>query len=654
MSTFTERLTTSPVGSLVAPIGAAVGAHRRSLAWLVPLLAVGGAVSFTNLAGAPQRIDDEGTYTAQAWAIIHLHQLAHYTYWYDHPPLGWIQLALYAEVTGAFARHAIAVVAMREAMVLLSLVSAILLWALVRRLGFSRPASTAAGLVFLLSPLALQFHRTVYLDNVATPWLLAALVLVLAKRAQLAAYSGAALCFGIAVLSKETYLLAFPLLAFFAIRGAHRETRRYSLSVAGSILVLVGGGYLLLALVKGELLPHAGQVSLLTGVMFQLGTRASSGSLFDPASSVSQTASVWWQLDPVLIVVGLLAAVAALFLPRMRAWGIFLLATTAFLLRPGGYAPVPFVIMLIPVACIVIMGVGDHSITAIREHRRRIAAIAGAVALGGATLIWAPLAVIQLRGFLLSDLDAPMVDAESWIGENIPTSDRLVVDDAMWVDLVNQGRPRSEVVWYYKVDTDPAVEKQSPDGWRDTDYVITTNSMRTFPDAFPRVQEAIDNSVVVARFGTGTRRVEVRQVLPQGLTAGTASIAATTKQAAADGAALATNPGLHAPASALAALRGGTVDERIILALGAQLAQGDVTVAGFARTDGVITPTRRDVAITRIGSDAAIRGGRETTAAKELVASLGAGFAPSSVSVSGDALILHYDLAPASASAASD
>ena len=40
-----------------------------------------------------RRSDDEGTYLAQAWAVQQGHGLAHYTYWYDHPPLGWIQIA---------------------------------------------------------------------------------------------------------------------------------------------------------------------------------------------------------------------------------------------------------------------------------------------------------------------------------------------------------------------------------------------------------------------------------------------------------------------------------------------------------------------------------------------------------------------------------
>ena len=83
--------------------------HRLAIPWLSPVLVISALVSLVNFGGAPQRIDDEGTYTAQAYAVSAFGQLAHYTYSYDHPPLGWIQIAGYAQLTGAFARYDLAV-----------------------------------------------------------------------------------------------------------------------------------------------------------------------------------------------------------------------------------------------------------------------------------------------------------------------------------------------------------------------------------------------------------------------------------------------------------------------------------------------------------------------------------------------------------------
>ena len=208
--------------------------HGASLVWILPVLALAGIVQRINMAGSPQRIDDEGTYTAQAWAIGHLGELTHYTYWYDHPPLGWIQIAGYTGLTGAFGRYDQAVMAGREAMLFFALVSVLLVWLLGRRLGLSRPASAVAALVFGVSPLAVQFHRTVYLDNVAVPWLLLAFLLALSRKNQLAGFIGAAFAFGIAVLSKETFLLALPFLAWVMIRNSDKSTRRYTLATSGA------------------------------------------------------------------------------------------------------------------------------------------------------------------------------------------------------------------------------------------------------------------------------------------------------------------------------------------------------------------------------------------------------------------------------------
>src|SRR5437899_7066958 len=46
-----------------------------------------------NMFHFPYYEDDEGTYMSQAWAIVKEGQLTPYTYWYDHAPVGWIQIA---------------------------------------------------------------------------------------------------------------------------------------------------------------------------------------------------------------------------------------------------------------------------------------------------------------------------------------------------------------------------------------------------------------------------------------------------------------------------------------------------------------------------------------------------------------------------------
>ncbi|QLD11806.1 glycosyltransferase family 39 protein [Microbacterium oleivorans] len=622
-------------------------ARRTDLAWLLPAVVVGLIVNLVNLAGSPQRIDDEGTYTAQAWAIGNLGELTHYTYWYDHPPLGWIQIAGYAALTGAWDRYDVAVIAAREAVMAATVVAAILLWFVVRRIGFARATASVAVVLFLLSPLAVQFHRQVYLDNIATAWLLAALLLGMSRNKQLLGYIGAAAAFGIAVLTKETYLLALPLLAWFMWRGADRTTRRYTLSVASSVLALLGLTYVAFALVKGEVMPGPGRVSLFEGLAFQLASREGSGSLFDPESLMSRTIGMWWQLDSVLIVAGLAAAVAALFVRRLRPWAVALLALTAFMFR-GGYLPVPYVIMMLPFAAIVIAGIGQVAVERLRSRSGRhpvLSRIGGsgiAAALVVAMVAAVPLWTTQLRGFLLADLDRPLRDAETWMVENASGDARILVDDAMWVDLVDEGFRRENVVWYYKADTDSDVQALAPNGWRDYDYVVTTDSMRTFPTEFPTVRQAIDNSVVVASFGEGAQQVEVRYVDRE--QSGLAQAADDGLYAARSlaGQQLLTNPDVGVPVEEQDLMTAGVVDGRILLSLAQIATTGRIDIADIAQLEGDPSGVYRQLVISSFAGEDARGRAAGSDAALRFFTSLTGSLAPLSVERSDAGLVVTF------------
>ncbi len=619
--------------------------HRRTIVWLAPILVVTGLVQAINLGGSPARIDDEGTYTAQAWSLLNLGQLTHYTYWYDHPPLGWLQIAAWEGLTGGFQRYSISVVAAREAMVVAALVSVALLWFLARRIGIGRAAATVATVIFAVSPLALQFHRTVYLDNVATPWLLSSLLLASTRKRQLIGFAGAAAALGIAVLSKETYLLALPLVAWLMWKNARPETRRYTLSVAGSILVLIGGSYLLLALVKGELFPGPNHTSLIGGVRFQLGARSSSGSIFAPDSLSRKTIDEWFQLDPVLVVVAPLAAAAGIFVRRTRPFALALLVLIAIMFRPGGYLPVPYVIMLLPLASLVIAGVSEVAVRRMRGRSgfRKAPNLLWIGAMTAAVVITVPLWGAQLRGFWLADLDSASRQAESWVETNIPKDSRLIVDDSMWVDLVRSGFARDNVIWFYKLDSDTAIEKQNPNSWRDSDYVITTKSMTSSPNA-ASADSAIASSTIVASFGTGDQRVEVRKIEPNGAAAAMRAEAAAEAARADSGNQLTRNSRLMISTANLKRFDAGQVDQRITISLGELASNGAVSVADLPIVPGEEGLSFRQVVIASVNGQPMVSNGRLTSAARSLISSLGGRLAPEKVTPTPDGVTLTFSV----------
>jgi hypothetical protein len=525
-----ETVPPGPGGDQRAPSGRPPGlverlwAHRTSITLLLGLLMVVAVVHATGMGRAPQRVDDEGTYVAQAWAVQHWRTLGHYTYWYDHPPLGWLLLAAWTTATGAFNRAATAIAAGREFMLVLQLVSVALLYGVARRLGLRRASAAGAVLAFSLSPLALGMHRAVYLDNIATPLLLAAFVLVLSPIRRLAAHAAAGLCLAAAVLVKETSLLLVPAIVWQFWQVSDRRTRRYSLILAGSLFSLVVAAYLLYATLRGELLPGPEHVSLVEAIRFQLNGRAGSGSPLDPDSLSRRTLELWLGQDPWLLGAATVLIPVGLAIRRLRPVTTAFVILAAMVLRPG-YLPVPLVIAMLPFASLLVAGVADTAwgwsgrrtmgadTTGRRAYRSRaLGPVLVVACLAVAVTVTAPQWSRRDRTLMTADQDRPFRQAEAWIAANVPHKARLLVDDALWVDLVERGYPPGQVIWFYKLDTDRDIQGRYPRGWREFDYLISTATMRSFPDTLLQAREAQRRSRVVASFGRGAQRVEIRKV----------------------------------------------------------------------------------------------------------------------------------------------
>lgn len=514
--------------------------HRWGIAAMCAVLVVAGVAQATNMYGAPQRADDEGTYVAQAWAVLHWHTLAHYTYWYDHPPLGWLVMSLWFALTGGLGHAPSSVDAGRQFMLVTQEISAALLYLLCRRLGFARWTSVLAVLVFSMSPLALWYHRMVYLDNVGTPFVLAAFVLALSPRRHLSALAASGLCFGMAVLCKETYLLLLPALAWQVWRTADRRTRAFAVSTAATMFVLTGAMFVLYAALKGELVPGRGHVSLVGSIEWQLGGRASTGSVLSSGSRGNQVLTGWLSADPWLLGAGVLALPFAYGRRSTRAVAVALTIEALTLLRPG-YLPIPFVISALPFAAVAAANavdtlwrwqpararVGDRRWRPLADGAQALrgaAGSSGSVALRatGPLLAVACLAVGAAgvgpawargdRGLLVANEDAPYLAAQQWITAHVPRYDRVLVDDSLWLDLVRHGFPANQVVWFYKLGTDPSVQRRFPKGWRDFQYIVVSDTVRGSVAGRAWLKEALQHSTPVASWGTGPLRVVIDRI----------------------------------------------------------------------------------------------------------------------------------------------
>ncbi|MGW4948386.1 ArnT family glycosyltransferase [Actinoplanes sp. NPDC004185] len=468
-----------------------------------------------NITGFPTATDDEGTYLAQAWAVQNGQGLAHYTYWYDHPPLAWIQLAGLAWLPALFFPDLIAVAAGRIAMLPVVAASLVLVYVISRRLDFSRWASALALLIFGLSPLSITMNRQIYLDSFAVAWMLAALALALSPRKHLWHYAAAGAATAVSVLSKETMLLTAPaVLVAMWQNAAKTSTRPWAFGGYTSGIVLVGVFYPLYALLRGELFPGEGHVSLIGAWQFQLMSRSGSGTVFDEGSGSHSLITSWLYYDTVILVAGLVATLIALAVRRLRAPAIAATILAVVALRPGGYLPAMYVVQILPFFAIVIAGVTDEGVRLLKPQRAWWRwAILGVAAVTALTLVL-PRWYVGDRRALTTDDNAQYVAAATYLRDELPDQGRatIVVDDVLWIDCVDAGFQREKVIWFYKLDLDTAVAKTLPDGWRDVDYIVSTPALRQDPGSLPTVTKLLTNSTPIATFGPEDGRIEIRRI----------------------------------------------------------------------------------------------------------------------------------------------
>jgi cellulose synthase/poly-beta-1,6-N-acetylglucosamine synthase-like glycosyltransferase/4-amino-4-deoxy-L-arabinose transferase-like glycosyltransferase len=521
---------------------------HADLAVLLPLLVAVGLVQVTNVHHWPTTLFDEGTYVGNAWAVQERGALAFYTYTYGHPPLAWLMISIWTWAGGIFGPTAYSVDGGREFISAVIIVSCALVYCLARRIRLERPFAVAAVILFALCPLGLYFHRGVLLDNLAVAWALAAFVLALTPNRRLWAFAASGACFALSVLSKETTLVLLPALILAAVQHSDHRTRRYCLTLLVSFLTLIGLGYPLYAALKGELLPGPGHVSLVGSVIDMLFTRRGTGSVFDPHSVTHGTVMSWLRLDPWLLGAALLSSPIALARRSTRAIALAFLIQVAVILRPG-YLPNMYVIALLPFAVLIVTSTVQSCwrVASGRLPKRGPPADCGGSAASSAPAILLRWGAVATSGVALAVVavvvallvaprwgrtdhealtareDGPQRAAKAWLVANVGREQPIIVTDDFWIYLIEHGFDSRTatgglnsrtVVSYWPLDYDPAVKRLFPNGWRDFDYVVSTDPMRVTTTYTPTTAQALQHSRVVARFGSGDGRIEVRAIMP--------------------------------------------------------------------------------------------------------------------------------------------
>ena len=116
----------------------------------------------------------------------------------------------------------------------------------------------------------------------------------------------------------------------------------------------------------------------------------------------------------------------------------------------------------------------------------------------------------------VSSVSAPVRAAQGWIIDNVSLDAGLFVPEEARAELEQWGMFANDLVRYDKRAGAAAIDAAEPDGWRELDYILTVAGRTDAPSTPAAVRDAIDNSLVVASFGSGDEDIEIRRVVAQG------------------------------------------------------------------------------------------------------------------------------------------
>jgi endo-1,4-beta-D-glucanase Y/4-amino-4-deoxy-L-arabinose transferase-like glycosyltransferase len=527
------RLRSPFAGMGQIPWGRALASERLLLVALCLLALLAHGLNMFNVPAFTFK-DDEGIYAAQAWAVLRQGRLAPYTYWYDHAPAGWILIAGWYAITGGLHTFGNAIDSGRVLILILHVAMVPMLYHLVRKLGAGALAAALGALLFALSPLSIFYGRLLLLDTIMLFWTLLSMNLLLDGWGRLSRMVLSGICFGIAVLSKETAIFLLPALVLMAFHQRWEHHGRFAIGGWLLPMAVVVSWYPLYAMLKSELLPAGlalrfiffnietgNTVSLIDSLRWQA-TRTGGGPFDLNNLFWTLVRTQWIPHDPLLVAGGSIASVLntlrGLRDRRALIAGLLGLIPIWYLGR-GGVVFDYYILFAIPFLCLnlaLLLGI------LLDRFPTRFANVGAAVFAAG------------LLGFYLATgLLQPLYNqrpgdsgraAVAWIKTHLHPDSLIISRDDLWTDLREPGLGGpgfGGVHSHWKVAGDPEVYSGVfQNSGLTADYLIMSPGLEAaFRDTNDTVAlEALQNASLVRRWESDGAEVELWKVNKPGAT----------------------------------------------------------------------------------------------------------------------------------------
>ena len=447
----------------------------------------------------PAYQQSEGLLMANAWAVTH-NMIQPYAYTYTQTFLGWMQIAGWLRLTGGFMTFGNAINSGRALMLILCAASGLFVYLIANRLSHSRSAGLLALALFAFSPLAIGYQREVSLDTIGTFWLLLSLYLLVISDSRLAHIVFAGVALGIAILTKEVFIVFLPAMIYAVWVHVTAFQRKFVLVVFIYLVCSLVSLLALFAILKGEL-PNlwAGTIANIQAAQQE--------------SNFSSTWNVWMQELPLFIVSAVATGINLLVgwhNPLRSFLALLLISFWAFLLTTNIIFPAYIVIFLPLMALNVAVAV---SALMMRPSNRfgfdfvRVMLIFGLLGL----LIPYRIQDAQAQPLLTQNATNVQTSTLNWIRnhKDIPTNSTIILDTYLYADLHEPEGPNDKVYphahIYWNVVLDPAVRYEALcDNWQYIDYIILSsrmqNDIRTRPSDTYLIDQALHHATLIQTF----------------------------------------------------------------------------------------------------------------------------------------------------------
>ncbi|MBV9020655.1 MAG: phospholipid carrier-dependent glycosyltransferase [Ktedonobacteraceae bacterium] len=515
-----ERIASSATHLLpqIAPINPINKGRLTIPLWLETfVVVVGMTISLVahafNMFNFPRYELDEGTYMSNAWAILQ-GLITPYPYGYGHPPLGWMQIAAWVQLSGGFFTFGNAINSGRVLMLFYALGCSLLVYLIVRLLSASRTAGLLALIIFSLSPLSITYQRQVLLDNIGTFWLLLAMYLLVVGNSRLLYIVGAAVSFGIALLSKEIFLLFLPVMIYAIWLHTTKFQRKFALVAFTYIVGAIGSSFILLAVLKGELFPYSWHLpgdtrqhlSLIDTLIGQTQRTQTGGSL-------ATSWHVWVSGDAVLVACSIVTiafnAVVGWWKRQQLMLALFSLSFWLLLIRGGIVLPFYFIPLIALTAINTAMAVNTIMSWIAKLLRFDVVRVVLVLVVIGAVI---PYDLANSSIDFTQHPTSAQQQAIVWIHQHVPHNAFIVINSYLYMDLREPGGtgvgpgatyPLAHV--YFNVATDPDLHDKILNGnWDRIDYIVADsemlNDIEHLGGPFSIIETAREHSVTRAVF----------------------------------------------------------------------------------------------------------------------------------------------------------